>query len=83
LEGIALVAIFFLDWRERQDERKERQAQHEETAAQLAASQKQVEAAIQPAPVAGAHGVLNGTVLWLVLRHSVRVKKKRNPAKEL
>jgi len=33
LEAGALVAIFFLDWRERKDQRKERQKQHEETAA--------------------------------------------------
>jgi len=52
LEGIALVAIFYLDWRERRDQRKERKTQHEETATQLAASQKQVEAAIKSADAA-------------------------------
>jgi hypothetical protein len=44
LEGIALVLIFGLDWRERIDQRKERREQHQETAAQLAASQSQLDA---------------------------------------
>lgn len=52
LEGIALVAIFYLDWRERKDQRKERQKQHEETAAQFLVSRKQVEAAIKSADAA-------------------------------
>jgi hypothetical protein len=52
LEGVALVAIFYLDWRERKDQRKERQKQHEETAAQFLVSQKQVEAAIKSADAA-------------------------------
>jgi len=43
LEAIALIAIFFLDWNERRENRKERQVQHEETAAQMAVSQRQVE----------------------------------------
>jgi hypothetical protein len=43
LEAVALVAIFFLDWKERKENRKERQVQHEETAAQMAISQRQVE----------------------------------------
>jgi len=45
LEGIALVAIFVLDWRERKDQRKDRKEQHEETVAQLKVSQEQVAAA--------------------------------------
>jgi hypothetical protein len=45
LEGVALVAIFVLDWRERRDQRKERREQHRETAAQFDVSQRQVEAA--------------------------------------
>jgi hypothetical protein len=52
LEGIALILILGLDWRERIDQRKERKEQHKETAAQLAASQKQVEAAIKSADAA-------------------------------
>jgi hypothetical protein len=52
LEGVALVAIFFLDWRERKDQRKERQKQHEETASQFLVSQKQVEAVIKSADAA-------------------------------
>lgn len=44
LEGIALVAIFVLDWRERRDQRTDREQQHKETLAQLLVSQKQVEA---------------------------------------
>jgi len=46
LEGIALVAIFVLDWRERKDQRKDREEQHKETLAQLDVSQKQAEALI-------------------------------------
>jgi hypothetical protein len=52
LEGVALVAIFYLDWRERQDQRKERKTQHEATTTQQTASQKQVEAAITSAEAA-------------------------------
>jgi hypothetical protein len=52
LEAIALIAIFFLDWKERIENRKERQEQHKETAAQLAASQSQVKAAIKSADAA-------------------------------
>jgi hypothetical protein len=43
LEGLALVAIFVLDWRERRDQRRERKEQHKETAAQLDVSQRQIE----------------------------------------
>jgi hypothetical protein len=49
LEGIALVAILILDWRERIDQRKERNEQHKETAAQMEMSRKQVDAAIDAA----------------------------------
>lgn len=49
LEGIALVAILILDWRERIDQRKERREQHKETAEQMEMSRKQVEAAIEAA----------------------------------
>ncbi len=52
LEGIALVAIFVLDWRERRDQRKERREQHRETAAQFDVSQRQVEAAKKSADAA-------------------------------
>src|ERR1700733_15887735 len=48
VEAIALVAIFVLDWRERQVQRKERENQHNETVAQLRVSQDQVEAAQKP-----------------------------------
>src|SRR5712664_1633464 len=44
LEAIALIAIFFLDWNERKENRKERRDQHEETAAQLLVAQRQAEA---------------------------------------
>jgi hypothetical protein len=51
LEGIALVAIFFLDWRERIDgakerseQEKERQERHKETAAQMEIWRKQIHA---------------------------------------
>ncbi len=46
LEGIALVAIFVLDWKQRKDQRKDREEQHEETLAQLNVSQAQAEALI-------------------------------------
>jgi hypothetical protein len=48
VEAIALVAIFILDWRERKDQRKDREDQHKETLAQLQVSQDQVEAAQKP-----------------------------------
>jgi hypothetical protein len=51
LEGVALVAIFFLDWRERVDQarerreqERERQEQHKETAAQMEIWRKQIHA---------------------------------------
>jgi hypothetical protein len=44
LEAIALIAIFFLDWKERKENRRERQEQHEENAAQLLVAQCQAEA---------------------------------------
>jgi hypothetical protein len=51
LEGFALVAIFFLDWRERIDQAKERREQerdrheqHKETAAQMEIWRKQLHA---------------------------------------
>jgi hypothetical protein len=46
LEGIALVAIFMLDWKQRKDGRKDREEQHEETKAQLHVSQAQASALI-------------------------------------
>jgi hypothetical protein len=46
LEGIALVAIFVLDWKNRADQRKDREEQHEETVAQLKVSQAQADALI-------------------------------------
>ena len=49
LEGIALVAILALDWMERRERRQEQHQQHEETAANLAVSQRQVEAATEAA----------------------------------
>lgn len=52
LEGIALVALFILDWRERKDQRQERREQHQETAAQMEISRKQVEAATKSADAA-------------------------------
>jgi hypothetical protein len=46
LEGIALVAIFVLDWKNRTDQRKDREGQHEETLAQLNVAQAQADALI-------------------------------------
>ncbi len=46
LEGIALVAIFILDWKQRKDQRKDREEQHRETLAQLNVSQAQADALI-------------------------------------
>jgi hypothetical protein len=44
LEGIALVAIFVLDWRNRKDQRRDQEEQHRETSAQLKVSQVQADA---------------------------------------
>jgi hypothetical protein len=52
VEAIALIAIFFLDWKERKENRKERREQHEETAAQLQAAQSQAEATKKSADAA-------------------------------
>jgi hypothetical protein len=43
IEGLALVAIFFLDWREFERQGREREEQHEETLAQMAAMQRQAD----------------------------------------
>ena len=45
LEAIALVAIFCLDWRERRDQRKEREQQHRETTEQLSVAIRSADAA--------------------------------------
>jgi hypothetical protein len=42
LEGIALVAIFFLDWREYQRQGKEREEQHKETLEQMKIMERQM-----------------------------------------
>jgi len=52
LEAIALIAIFFLDWKERKENRKERREQHEENAAQLQVAQIQAEATKKSADAA-------------------------------
>ncbi len=52
LEAIALIAIFFLDWKERKENRKERREQHEENAAQLQVAQSQAEATKKSADAA-------------------------------
>ena len=44
LEGIALVAIFFLDWREYRRQGKERLEEHRETAEQMDIWRKQIHA---------------------------------------
>jgi hypothetical protein len=41
LEGIALVAIFILDWKNRKDQRKDREEQHRETLVQLEQRQRE------------------------------------------
>jgi hypothetical protein len=77
LEGIALVAILALDWRERIDQRKERHEQHKETAAQLAASQKQVEAAIRSADAATASAAAATATIKLMRRISRKELRAR------
>jgi hypothetical protein len=52
LGAIALIAIFFLDWKEREENRNERQAQHEETAEQLQVAQSQADATMKSADAA-------------------------------
>jgi hypothetical protein len=75
LEGVALVAIFILDWRERRDQRSERAEQHRETLTQLEVSQKQVEAsqnnaaatkAAADAAKASTDALVNSERAWLV-----------------
>lgn len=41
------MTIFILDWRERRDQRTDREQQHKETLAQLTVSQKQLEASLE------------------------------------
>jgi hypothetical protein len=52
VEAIALIAIFFLDWNERKENRKERREQHEESAAQLLVAQSQAAATKKSADAA-------------------------------
>jgi hypothetical protein len=49
LEGIALVAIFWLDLSDRRERRKEQERQHKETLEQLRISQQQTDAATEAA----------------------------------
>src|SRR6202521_895518 len=44
LEGIALVAIFILDWKQRKDQRKDREEQHRETLKQMDIMQSHADA---------------------------------------
>jgi len=50
--AIALIAIFFLIWKEGKESRQERREQHEETAAQLQVARTQAEAAKKSADAA-------------------------------
>jgi len=52
LEAIALIAIFFLDWKERQENRQDQQRQHDEITAQLNVAQSQAEATKKSADAA-------------------------------
>src|SRR5258708_5830736 len=52
LEAVALIAIFFLDWKERKETRQDQQRQHDETAAQLRIAQSQAEATKKSADAA-------------------------------
>jgi len=52
VEAFALIAIFFLDLKERKENRKERREQHEENAAQLQVAQSQAEATKKSADAA-------------------------------
>src|SRR5882672_9465460 len=52
LEAIALIAIFFLDWKERKENRREQMRQHEETIAQLDIARSQAEATKKSADAA-------------------------------
>jgi hypothetical protein len=45
VEAVALVAIFFLDWREYRRQGKDREEQHKETLAQMQVMQRQADAA--------------------------------------
>jgi hypothetical protein len=61
LEGIALVAIFVLDWCERRDQRKERRQQHRETAEQLSVAIRSADAA-----KASADAFINSERAWVM-----------------
>lgn len=52
VEALALIAIFFLDWEERKENRKERKEQQQENAAQLKVAQAQAEATKKSADAA-------------------------------
>ena len=52
LEAIALIAIFFLDWKVRKENRQDQQRQHDETAAHLRVAQSQAEATKKSADAA-------------------------------
>ncbi len=52
LEAIALIAIFFLDWKERKENRQEQHRQHNETGAQLDIAKSQAEATKKSADAA-------------------------------
>ncbi len=62
LEAIALIAIFGLDYFEREDNRRERREQQKETLAQLNISRKQVKAAML-----SARSAINMERPWLVV----------------
>jgi len=52
LEAIALIAIFFLDWKVRKENRQEQRRQHDETTAQLDIAKIQAEATKKSADAA-------------------------------
>jgi hypothetical protein len=52
VEAIALIFIFGLDWKERKDNRKDREEQHKETSAQLEIARNQAEATKKSADAA-------------------------------
>ncbi len=68
-EGIALVAIFFLDWREYRRQGKERADQHRETADQMAIMQSQADAAKANADAAkdSADALVNSERAWVLV----------------
>jgi hypothetical protein len=77
VEAIALIAIFFLDLKERKENRKERREQHEETAAQLLVAQGHAEATKKSADAATASATAATATIKLMRKISRKELRAR------